>query len=721
MSAIDALIILFLQALCTCVNGLVIKIDAETIMKRPLLTPALAAGFGHLLLEGDYSTVAKLLRFKSFNLKVAYYITIKTSKYPFLLTIYDTFNNGFITNEDARVLLPSDLIASQSDMENLLAHELLKLPNHPFAGDQDYLPYHLNENTLIAALRRGIQERDPEMNWTAWLPVTPLRFDLVWYQPDLWRVFLLESFCDCHLAVKRKMLFALKHSIERIQFPSKASIDNLMMINVTLVAFYVELCRLHKAFNESNQVSGQYSESLLSLEEEFASVFKLIKDHRGTKGREDLFKGLDASSTLIVYNSGESLRNNPFYYEERIELFARILERLKGIPDLFADWFINFISIFDDVISKMSFKLLSCTWELYLSFKPSIRSISTFLQWFQNRIPEEYRFKFAKMIPIDLLVLIYKKCPKKHIPMPKALIPYDIRESEYLKTNRIGTNEAYVYSLTSFWTPEQANLVKLLKVFQLMKIGTIDLFESIDTLFILERGAKETGIRKFIEIVLEMFLSVKEWSIELSSVQKLSDNIDGKEIPHVPIIIPSPLFPPSFAPFLSQLIVRCRHLNCTCPFRIAENYLMLSQNYIASLDAPLRLTQFVQSLLNYLRRSDGSRLPKLTFMYQMYFSMITTTELEIDNISIISDDNEEELGKLFFKHHLSLYKAINYLKQSAQSEINRVLTPGQWSEIEEKLSVILSKTLESFGSEMFSLLNGPFVFNQDEIHSFLYN
>ena len=89
-------------------------------MKRPILTPALAAGFGHLLSEGDYSTVAELLRFKSFNLKVAYYITIKTSDYPFMQTIYGTFNNGFITNEDARVLLPSDLIASQSDMENLL-------------------------------------------------------------------------------------------------------------------------------------------------------------------------------------------------------------------------------------------------------------------------------------------------------------------------------------------------------------------------------------------------------------------------------------------------------------------------------------------------------------------------------------------------------------------------------------------------------------------------
>ena len=75
----------------------------------------------------------------------------------------------------------------------------------------------------------------------------------------------------------------------------------LMMINVTLVAFYMELCRLRKTLCESNQVSSQYSKSLVSLRR-IRIPFKLIKDHRVT--RKDLFKGLRQfyanSFTLLV-------------------------------------------------------------------------------------------------------------------------------------------------------------------------------------------------------------------------------------------------------------------------------------------------------------------------------------------------------------------------------------------------------------------------------------
>ena len=94
---------------------------------------------------------------------------------------------------------------------------------------------------------------------------------------------------------------------------------------------------------------------------------------------------------------------------------------------------------------------------------------------------------------------------------------------------------------------------------------------------------------------------------------------------------------------------------------------------------------------------------KLMFMYRkMGLKRITTTESEIDNISsIVSDNNEEELGKMFFKHHLSLLQSHKLLETIAQSEINCALTPVNGLKLKRNSSVILSKTLESFGAEMF--------------------
>ena len=709
------LFLVFLQVFPACLRGLSIKINEKIVLERPIMTSSLAAGFGHLLLEGEYSSIAKLLRFNSFDFNAAYFSIIKTSDKPFMLNLYDIYNNGFLTNEDARTLLPSKLVLSQSVMEELSPNEILKLPVHPFAGEQYFLPYHLNENALIASLHRGIKERDPEMNWTDWSSTTPLIYDQVWHQPELWRSFLMEMFCDAQFPVKKKMLLTLKNSIERIQFHSKASIINLLMINVTLAAFYFELCRMMKEFPDLISSHNTYSESIEDLNEDFLLLFKLINDHHlaFNEDHDDLFEGLDLNSSNIVFNSSESLKMNPFYYEERIELFEIILERLKQIPDVFADWFINFLAAFYDVIPKMPPKLLFDTWNLFLSFKPTIKSISTLFLWFENRIIDDYLFQLAKMVPIDLLLLIYKKCPKKSIPSATFLINYNIRKAEYLKTNRFGSFEELVYDLSFFWTQQGPNLMKLLKVFHLIKTGQINLFESIDTFFILENRSKSIGIKKFIEIVMKMFLSIKEWYIETGSG-------DQNKLEDIPIIVPSPLFPPTFAPLIAKLIIRCRHLNCKAPFKISENYLLLSQQLIAYQE-PVKLTKFSQSQLKYLSQSDGSRLPKLTNMYQMYFDIITDFEDSSDSESTNNDDDEEEEINWFFNHHLVLYRAINHLKFEGKTETNWHLTPENISEIEVKLNGVVSKTLDRFGMEIYELINDSNFFNEDEIYLFLYN
>ena len=43
------------------------------------------------------------------------------------------------------------------------------------------------------------------------------------------------------------------------------------------------------------------------------------------------------------------------------------------------------------------------------------------------------------------------------------------------------------------------------------------------------------------------------------------------------------------------------------------------------------------------------------------------------------------------------------------------------NEVESKLNLIVSRSLEAFGAEIFKLLDGPNIFKHDEIHLFLYN
>lgn len=682
-----------LYAFPACLQCLKITIDGGTILDRPILTSALSAGFGHLIKARQYGVIAELLRFRSFDFKPAYYSVIKQSEKRLIVKIYDAYNNGFLCKEDARTLLPSDLVSSNLEMEKLNPTGLAKLPNHPFSGVQHFCSYHMSEDTLIAALHRGLQERDPEMNWTAWPSNTPLRYDLVWDQPELWRSLLNEMFCDSKHAVKQKMIFTLKKSIERAQ-----SLDDLIMINLTIVTFFFELCRMAKQLQESKHIYPRY----FGLNIEFESLFKAIKDHPIAKAREDLFKDLDLNSSKFVYNSKEreSVQLNSFYYEERIELFVKVLERLKRIPDVFADWFINFLTAFFDVVPKMSLKLLSDTWTLFLSFKPTIRSICTLMSWLQDRIKEDYRFQLAKMIPSDLILLFYRKCPTKNVPSPTSLISYNIRKSEYLRINRMGSFDLFTYNLSSFWTPKHTNLVKLLKVFQLMKTGWIDLFESIDIVFILDSKEKEVGLKKFLETILEMFLSIKEWTMLVSS--------------DVDILIPSALFPPSFGPLLAQLIVRCRHLNCSAPFKICESYFILSALYI-SVPETTKLNTFVQCHINYLSQSDGSRLPRLSIAYKMYFSIIAS--YVEPNESESPDLDEEDFNQLFFEHHLLLFRLMNHLKLEASLEA----VPLQVTEIEPQIHEILTKTLLSFGREIRDLLTASPTFKQEEIYSFLYN
>lgn len=671
------------------VNGLRLKINEETIFKRPISTASIQAGINFLLTEGDYSSLAQLLRIQSLDLQKMYVSWAKKRHIPYFAAIYELFLEGSVPVEDAKILLPVPLIADCSQMCFLVPEELFNLPANPLTNDL-FMPDVLPEQTLIASLVRGLKERDPMMCWSDWPSIIPTNFEDIWTHLEIWRILLIEPFCDSQFNVKMKFLYALKTAVERIMFPSKKSINELMMINISLVSFYLEHCRA-----KSKKLNGDfYFYNIDELENEFILIFALINDNRITNDDLFLFKSLNLYSTTIVSNAKSDLLMNPFYYEARIELFFHIIERLKGIHDVFADWFGNLYFIFSDVISKMSFPLLVKSWKLFLKFKPSVEAICRLLSWLHTRINEEYRFKLAKEIPEELLLLLYRKCDLAFIPNLFELVPFEIRKMEYLKNSRSGTKESYIYELYDFWKPCQIPIVLILKIFQEIEsteLMSVDLFETMDTLFTLEKYSRPIEMRKFLQIILNLFLKVKEWFIPIDETT----------------IIPSPLFPSQFAPYLAQLIIRCRHLICVSPFKISEIYLSLAFSMNMENFTKQKVLKFVKSQVKYLSNSNINRLPKLTYSYTVYYDQLTKIRC---NQNSYQD---------FFNNHYSLYQIINHLRYIGNDPEVGDLSTGQLAEVEEKIYGNVSDGLSAFGSTFHNLLGG-FSFSHNELYSFLY-
>ena len=83
------------------------------------------------------------------------------------------------------------------------------------------------------------------------------------------------------------------------------------------------------------------------------------------KKNSKLFKNIDSDSVENQFKASKNIIECPSYYENRIELFSVVLQRLKGLRNLFADWFCNLFFSFSDVIPMISHELLMDSWILF--------------------------------------------------------------------------------------------------------------------------------------------------------------------------------------------------------------------------------------------------------------------------------------------------------------------------------------------------------------------
>ena len=686
------LLILFINRV---IYGLRIKLSEEVILRRPIRTSAIEAGLRNLLEEGEHFGLSQFLKLKRIDISKIYENAIEEEQVPYLVHVFNFYNEGFMTKDDAKMILPAKLVSKYSLMPELSDNEIVKLPENPLSSEF-FVASNLNENSLITALQRGLTEKDPFMIWTTWPMETPLHYRTIWTQPEIWRILLIETFCDSEIEIKKNFLEILKTAINKLQFPSQMATNELLMLNISLFSFHLEILRMREHFRYSRKEQVvKFVVALEELEKESLQIFSIIKTNLERRNL-DFFKGLDSNSAEILHKSDENLLKNSFYYENRIELFVSILKRLKEqVPNVFADWFCNLFCSFVDIVPIMSLELLLDGWKQFLYFNPSIEAICSLLSWFEGRIKEEYRFKLAQEIPGILLLPYYQKCLTKHIPDPVNLIPYEIRESEYLKKSRGGTSETFTYGLEEFWKPKQRPIIKLLKVFELINKNSLDLYETIDTFFILEPESDPIGLSKFLELILDLFLSIEEWYFLLKETEEIKE------------IIPSPLFPPKFIPIFVQIIVRCRHLSCKSPFKISEKYLKMAFNTDFKGFYKPRISKFVRSQLKYLTNSCGNRLPKLTKYYQAYF---------IENFRIQEPENDEN----FFRDYYNLHQSIKTLWIHAESPQNWDLTPAQLEEVERSLNEVISMNMELFSFELHKQI-GPVTFSGTEMSKFLFN
>lgn len=671
-----------------------LKINEELILKRPLKTSDIEAGLKELLAEGEYHTLAQLLRLREIDLTKIYHDCIDEEQLPYLLNVYNFFIDGFMLKEDVKLIITAKIVSDHSTMLELSANEIMKLPNNPLSNELS-VASDMNEQSLLVSLQRGLQEKDQSMIWTTWPLETPLSYQTIWKgEPELWRILLVETVCDGQVHVKENFLYILKMAVNRLQKPSKLAESELLMINISLFSFYLEILRIKEHIRTSRQVQGQFTSAVDKLEQDALNLFDAIKNSP-VKKNSRLFAGFEPNSAHIINQASQSLLRNPFHYEARIELFASILKILRDIPNFFADWFSNFYCSFTDVIPIMSLDLLLEAWKVFLSKSPSVEAVCSLLAWLTGRIEEEYRLRIAQEIPESLLTIYYQMCLVKHIPKPLSLIPYELRESEYLKKSRGGTREVFSYDMREFWKPQVLPITKLLKVFEMINSDYMDLYETIDTFFILEPGASKIGLSKFLEIILGLFMSVREWYMVLKEDE-------GR----VPEIIPSPLFPPALVPILVKIIVRCRQVCCRFPFRISDQYLRLAF-YDGNGIKPV-LTKFVNSQLKYLANSRANRLPGLSMYYVTYI----TLALHV-NVGNSGNNNNYD----FLRKHYTLYLSLKSLWAQGQESNLWDLTPDRWEKLKQSLHETAAASIERFNLEMHRQL-GPVTFSRDELSRF---
>lgn len=667
-----------------------ITVNEELVLRRPISTLNISAILKYLLEEGDFSNLVHLLRLKTINVPKIYIDSLTQEHNVFFYNAMIAYSDGTLPKEEAKMILPARLIKSLSDVSEFEESAVLALPENPLS-DVELNAANLKESALIAAIQRGLDEKDQSIYWICWPLEIPYQYQNVWDMQDIWRVLLIQSFCDGRSRTKQNFLNVLKSAVDQISFPSSESTTKLLMLNISLFIFYLELQRMSQVFNDTNISSSVFATESEELIKFAHSIFDSIVLNPARKGQE-IFAGFDVKSAQLLHNLPEMLLNNRFHYESRIELFVQVVERLQTIPDIFADWFSNFYACFSDVVPKMSLTLLVQSWQVYLSFKPTIESICCMILWFHGRIKEEYRFKLAKEIPSELLSEFYRSCQLKFIPQPLELFPYTLRKTKYLRHSRSGTKEIYFYGMESIWTVIYKPISILVTLFEFMKLKQFDLFETVDTNFILNRDSGgEVGIRQFIEMFLNLFLKIKEWYIPMSS-----NDSNGL------VIVTSPLLPPSFIPFLVQLIVRCRHLSCKAPFKISERYLMLTFSKKDS-ESLTNVEDFVKTQLNYLM--IGSHLPKLTQMYDVYFSHLKLIEEQTDSSPL---------------DYFNLYELMKSLWKSAEYPKACILTAIQIIDMENVLFKIISKTLELFNLELYNRV-GRATFSNSELFKFFYN
>lgn len=354
-----------------------LKINEELILHRSIKTSAIESGLKDLLEEGEYNTLAQLLRLRGIEMAKIYRDCIDEEQIPYLLNAYNFYVDGFMTEEDMKLIIPAKIVADHTTMPELSPNEILKLPNNPLSSEF-FIASDLNEDALFMSLQRGLKEKDQSMIWTTWPLETPLSYQRIWTEePELWRILLIETFCDGQVHIKENFLSILKMAINKLQKPSKLAESELLMINISLFSFYLEILRMKEHLRVS-RIQGQFTSAVKKLEEEALSLFAAIKSNP-VKRNSQLFAGFEPTSAHILNQASQSLLRNPFYYEARIEIFASVLKIIRDIPNVFADWFCNFYCSFTDVIPIMSLDLLLEAWRLFLSKFPTVEAVCSLL------------------------------------------------------------------------------------------------------------------------------------------------------------------------------------------------------------------------------------------------------------------------------------------------------------------------------------------------------
>ena len=586
-------------------------------------------------------------------------------------------------------------------LSELTCADIKELPSNFLSLDQ-FLPSQLNPEALNCAILRGLTERDPLVIWSFRLLELPKNYNFIWKQAEIWKIYLIQKFSNGKIEAKRQILAGIKMFLNNLAITT-ATINDLIMINVSIFKFYLDLLELRKKHFETEQILNYQSfAELRELKDNLESLFdqiKFIKNRNNLNIEMEIFDNLNLESAILVGNRSNYLHQNPFYYNSRIEVFEKIVQNVsrgKLVPFVFADWFCNLYFIFDDVISIMSFDLLMSSWKVFISNEASIEAICNALIFLEEKINEDDRLLLAKEIPMGLIPEFYKRCPIKNIPEPFSLIPYELRRAEYLKKkNRKGSVIINLYNIEFHWQPIVPHIIKIINIFEQISTNEMDLFETTDTFFNLRN--RLIGLSRFLENLLQVFLEIKEWYIPLD-----------KEL--IPTIIPSILFPPQLMPILVKLLVRCRQMSCNIPFKLCKNFmnLVIRADGNVLLNEPEDLEKLIDNHMRYVQNFNN-HLPRLTRFYELYFAKIFKNENEINS-------NCQNLN-LFSKTHFYLRK-ITILLWTLERDTESV----NITELRRLINKVIRTGIDLFNEELKKQeLLGFKTFSENELYKFLFN